>query len=110
MLMVVRTEKEKEAEAIFRKWGLDFAIVGKTTDDLRFRILHKGKVEADLPIKDLGDQAPEYDRPWVEKAKPDELAEIPEPKDYNAVLLRLVGSPDLASRRYVWEQYDHLIQ
>ncbi len=53
MLMVLRPEKEKEAEAIFRKWGLDFAIVGRTTDDLRFRVLHKGKVEADLPIKDL---------------------------------------------------------
>ena len=66
MLMVLRPEKEKEAEAIFRKWGLDFAIVGKTTDDLRFRVLHQGDEVANLPIKDLGDKAPEYDRPWVE--------------------------------------------
>ena len=58
MLMVLRPEKEPEAEAIFRKWGLDFAIVGRTTDDLRFRVLHQGKVEADLPIKELGDEAP----------------------------------------------------
>ena len=58
MLMVLRPEKEAEAEAIFRKWDLDFAIVGETTDDLRFRVLHKGEVEADLPIKELGDQAP----------------------------------------------------
>ncbi|MEX2319364.1 MAG: phosphoribosylformylglycinamidine synthase subunit PurL, partial [Bauldia sp.] len=58
MLMVLRPEKQAEAEAIFRKWGLDFAIVGRTTDDLRFRVLHGGKVEADLPIKDLGNQAP----------------------------------------------------
>ena len=65
MLMVLRPEQEAEAEAIFRKWGLDFAVVGRTTDDLRFRVLHKGKVEADLPIKDLGDQAPEYDRPYT---------------------------------------------
>jgi phosphoribosylformylglycinamidine synthase len=109
MLMVLRPEKEAEAEAIFRKWGLDFAIVGRTTDDLRFRVLHRGRVEADLPIKDLGDKAPEYDRPWIEKPKPAPLGPVPEPNDYNAVLLRLVGSPDLSSRRHVWEQYDHLI-
>jgi phosphoribosylformylglycinamidine synthase len=109
MLMVLRPEQEAEAEAIFRKWGLDFAVVGRTTDDLRFRVLHKGKVEADLPIKDLGDQAPEYDRPWTARPKPAALGPVPEPNDYNAALLRLVGSPDLSSRRHVWEQYDHLI-
>src|SRR3954454_9237548 len=59
MLMVLRPEKEEEAEAIFRKWGLDFAIVGYTTDDLRFRVLHQGDEAANLPIKDLRDQAPE---------------------------------------------------
>ena len=69
MLMVLRPEKEEEAEAIFRKWGLDFAIVGHTTDDLRFRVLHQGEEVANLPIKDLGDQAPEYDRPWAEPKK-----------------------------------------
>ena len=63
MLMVLKPGKEEEAEAIFRKWGLDFAIVGQTTDDLRFRVIHRGKVEADLPIKELGDEAPLYDRP-----------------------------------------------
>ena len=63
MLMVLDPAKEKEAEAVFRKWGLDFAIVGKTTDNLRFVVKHRGKVEADLPIKELGDQAPLYDRP-----------------------------------------------
>ena len=74
MLMVLRPEKEEEAEAIFRKWGLDFAIVGHTTDDLRFRVLHRGEEVANLPIKDLGDQAPEYDRPWTEPNKPAPLA------------------------------------
>ena len=66
MLMVLRPEKETQAKAIFTKWGLDFAIVGETTDDLRFRIHHKGEEVANLPIKELGDEAPEYDRPWVE--------------------------------------------
>jgi len=56
--MVLDPEKEEEAEAIFKKWGLDFAIVGTTTDDLRFRVLHQGEEVANLPIKELGDEAP----------------------------------------------------
>jgi phosphoribosylformylglycinamidine synthase II len=111
MLMVLRPEKEKEAEAIFHKWGLDFAIVGKTTDDLRFRVLHQGDEVADLPIKDLGDQAPEYDRPWTEPKKPTPLGASDAPQaDVAEALLKLLGGPDLSSRRWVWEQYDTLIQ
>ncbi|TPL01288.1 MULTISPECIES: phosphoribosylformylglycinamidine synthase subunit PurL [unclassified Mesorhizobium] len=111
MLMVLRPEKEEEAEAIFRKWGLDFAIVGKTTDDLRFRVIHQGDEVANLPIKDLGDQAPEYDRPWVEARKPAPLAANDTPKaDVADALLKMLGGPDLSSRRWVWEQYDTLIQ
>ncbi len=66
MLMVLKPEKEKEAEAIFRKWGLDFAIVGETTPTKRFIVRHGGAVMADLPIKELGDEAPVYDRHFVE--------------------------------------------
>ncbi|MEJ1161031.1 phosphoribosylformylglycinamidine synthase subunit PurL [Prosthecomicrobium sp. N25] len=112
MLMVLHPEKEAEAEAVFRKWGLDFAVVGRTTDTLRFVVRHQGEVMADLPIKDLGDQAPEYDRPWVESARrePVDPASVPEPADYGQALLTLIGSPDLASRRWVVEQYDHFVQ
>ena len=111
MLMVLRPEKEKQAEAIFTKWGLDFAIVGKTTDDLRFRVLHQNEEVANLPIKDLGDQAPEYDRPWVEPARPAPLAAGDAPQaDIADALLKMLGGPDLSSRRWVWEQYDTLIQ
>ncbi|TGP52951.1 phosphoribosylformylglycinamidine synthase subunit PurL [bacterium M00.F.Ca.ET.230.01.1.1] len=111
MLMVLRPEKEEEAEAIFRKWGLDFAIVGRTTDDLRFRVIHQGDEVANLPIKELGDQAPEYDRPWVEAKKPAPLAANDAPKaDVADALLKMLGGPDLSSRRWVWEQYDTLIQ
>ncbi|MEZ5870386.1 MAG: phosphoribosylformylglycinamidine synthase subunit PurL [Nitratireductor sp.] len=112
MLMVLRPEKEAEAEAIFVKWGLDFAIVGKTTDDLRFRILHQGEEVANLPIKELGDEAPEYDRPWTAVERPADLpaSQVPAVPDFNTALLKLVGSPDLSSRRWVWEQYDTLIQ
>ena len=69
MLMVLKPEKEKEAEAIFRKWGLDFAVVGETTPTKRFVVKHGGEVMADLPIKELGDEAPVYDRPFVEAPK-----------------------------------------
>ncbi|MCP4386490.1 MAG: phosphoribosylformylglycinamidine synthase subunit PurL [Hyphomicrobiales bacterium] len=111
MLMVLRPDLQAAAEAVFRKWGLDFAVVGKTTDDLRFRVLHDGRVEADLPIKDLGDEAPEYDRPHSPAIAPTSMGETPsEPDSYDDVLVRILGSPDMCSRRWVWEQYDHLIQ
>ncbi|MCY1668845.1 phosphoribosylformylglycinamidine synthase subunit PurL [Rhizobium sp. SL86] len=112
MLMVLRPEKEEEAKAIFVKWGLDFAIVGKTTDDLRFRIIHQGEEVANLPIKDLGDQAPEYDRPWqASNGRPPLPADaVAAPSDYNEALLKLVGSANQSSRRWVYEQYDTLIQ
>jgi phosphoribosylformylglycinamidine synthase subunit PurL len=111
MLMVLKPGKEAEAEAIFRKWGLDFAIVGRTTDDLRFRVIHGGEVKADLPIKELGDEAPVYDRPHV--TTPAQAIVDPATASTNLspgeALLELIGSPDLASKRWVWEQYDHFI-
>ena len=112
MLMVLKPEKEDEAKAIFRKWGLDFAIVGVTTDTLRFIVNHQGETVADLPIKELGDEAPEYDRPWVESPKRETLAAgtIAEPDDYAAALLTLIGNANGASRRWVYEQYDTLVQ
>ena len=111
MLMVLHPAKAEQAEAIFRKWGLDFAIIGKTTDTLRFVVKHHGETMADLPIKELGDEAPLYDRPYVETPKRHVLdpENIPSPVSNRAALLRLIGSPDLASKRWVWEQYDHLI-
>jgi len=112
MLMVLRPEMEADAQAIFEKWGLDFAIVGRTTDDLRFRVFHGGEVVADLPIKELGDEAPEYDRPWRETGlySPLPANRVTEPDDYGETLLSLVGSPNNSARRWVYEQYDTLIQ
>jgi phosphoribosylformylglycinamidine synthase len=109
MLMVLDPAKETEAQAIFHKWDLDFAIVGKTTDTLRFVIKHQGEVMADLPIKQMGDEAPEYDRPWVEPKTPPVLTNVPAPNDLKAAILKIVGSPDMCSRRWVFEQYDSLI-
>ena len=111
MLMVLRPDKEAEAEAIFSKWGLDFAIVGKTTDDKRFRVAHQGEEVANLPIRELGDEAPEYGRPWTKPkiADPVDAASLP-PVDVADALLQLLGSANGCSRRWVWEQYDTLIQ
>lgn len=109
--MVLDPAREAEAEAIFTKWGLDFAVIGKTTDTLRFVIKHGGEVKADLPIKELGDQAPLYDRPWVPTpTKPViDPTSITPPMSNSDALLKLIGSPDQSSKRWVWEQYDHLI-
>src|SRR6201986_5160304 len=111
MLMVLKPEKEKEAEAIFRKWGLDFAVVGHTTPSKRFRVKHGGDVMADLPIKELGDEAPLYDRPHVASPALSVIAarEVKSPLSISAALEKLMATPELCSRRWVWEQYDHVI-
>jgi phosphoribosylformylglycinamidine synthase len=111
MLMVLRPEKEKEAEDIFRKWGLDFAIVGETTPTRRFLIRHHGDTLADLPIKELGDEAPVYNRPFVETPKQPAIdaKDVKHPLSVADALLKLIGTPDLCSKRWVWEQYDHII-
>jgi phosphoribosylformylglycinamidine synthase subunit PurL len=111
MLMVLKPEKEPEAEAIFRKWGLDFAVIGRTTDTRRFVVRLGGEVKADLPIKELGGEAPLYDRPWT-KTPPSPVldpAAILPPTPTGAALLKLLGSPDLCSKRWIAEQYDTLI-
>jgi phosphoribosylformylglycinamidine synthase len=109
MLMVLDPDKEEEAEAIFRKWGLDFAVIGKTTDTKRFVIKHKGEIKADLPIKELGDEAPLYDRPHQPSPKLPVVTGVAAPMANGAALLKLLATPDLCSKRWVWEQYDHLI-
>jgi phosphoribosylformylglycinamidine synthase len=111
MLMVLRPEKEKEAEAVFRKWGLDFAVVGETTASKRFIVCHGGEVKADLPIKELGSEAPVYDRPHIATPKLPviDAASVPAPVGIAEALERILGAPDMCSKRWVWEQYDHVI-
>jgi phosphoribosylformylglycinamidine synthase subunit PurL len=111
MLMVLKPEKEKEAEAVFRKWGLDFAVVGETTDSKRFIVRHQGETMADLPIKELGSEAPVYHRPFVQMEKPAvvDAGSVPAPENIAGALETLIGTPDLCSKRWVWEQYDHII-
>jgi phosphoribosylformylglycinamidine synthase len=111
MLMVLKPEKEQQAEAIFRKWGLDFAVVGETTPTKRFIVRLGGEVMADLPIKELGDEAPLYDRPHLPTPKPAVVpaADVTPPVQTGDALMRLIGAPDLCCKRWVWEQYDHVI-
>src|SRR6187549_2346162 len=100
MLMVLKPEKEKQAEAIFKKWGLDFAVVGYTTPSKRFVVKHGGDVMADLPIKELGDEAPLYDRPHVASALLPVMRaqDVKPPIGISAALEKLIGTPELCSR------------
>jgi phosphoribosylformylglycinamidine synthase len=108
MLMVLNPAMEAEAKAIFDKWDLDFAIVGHTIAEDRFLIRHGGEIKADLPLKALSGTAPEYDRPWVETPPPAPLGAVPE-IDVAEALVALMGSPNLCSRAWVWQQYDHMV-
>ena len=111
MLMILKPERQDEAKAIFTKWGLDFAVIGHTTDTQRMVIKHKGNIEADLPVPVLANSAPQYTRPHVEPAKPARI--LPEwvkaPNSILSALRELMGGPHLASRRWIWEQYDHMV-
>jgi phosphoribosylformylglycinamidine synthase len=111
MLMVLKPEKEEEAEAIFRKWGLDFAVVGETMPNRRFVVRHGDEVMADLPIKELGDEAPVYHRQFAESPPRPVIkaAEVRAPMPIADALELLIATPDLCSKRWVWEQYDHII-
>ncbi len=105
MLMVLRPEKEAEAKAVFDKWDLDFAIVGETIPEDKFIIEHKGKVMADLPLRALSGNAPEYDRPHVPTPAAAELAPVPEVDAIDA-LKAIIGSMNYCSRQWVYQQYD----
>jgi phosphoribosylformylglycinamidine synthase len=111
MLMVLQQGREAEAERIFRKWELDFAVIGKLTDTGRLVLRYGGRVAADMPVAPLSEKMPEYARAWVPTpARPAvDAASVPAPKDYAATLKKLLGSPDLASKRWIWDQYDHMV-
>ncbi len=108
MLMVIQPGKEKLAFDVFEKWELDVAQIGKTTDTGRLVLKHNRKKVCDIPIAPLADDAPNYDRPHV-KPEPRpvlDAADIHETQDYNDALLRIMTSPNIASKRWIWEQYD----
>ena len=108
MLAILKPGREAEGYRIFEKWGLDAATIGMTTDTGRIVLKHKGEVVCDLPLSPLSDDAPLYDRPWTEPAARPRLtaAEVPPPADYGQALIALMSCPDMASKRWLWEQYD----
>ncbi len=111
MLMVLKPGSEDMARGIFEKWDLDFAIVGTLTDSGRMVLKMNGDVVGDLPIQPLADSSPEYDRPWIPTPKRKLISphDITPPQDLNAILKTLIGCPNMASKRWIWEQYDHMV-
>ncbi|NNC59065.1 MAG: phosphoribosylformylglycinamidine synthase subunit PurL, partial [Erythrobacter sp.] len=112
MLMVLKPGKEAMAEKIFRKWELDFAVIGEVTDTQRMVLEFDGEVVCDIPLGPLADEAPLYERPTLSSeeykawAKVAPLGEVPKSNDICGDLLKLIATPDLASRRWIAEQYD----
>ncbi len=116
MLVVVKPENEDAIKKIFSKWDLNAAVIGRVTDDGVLRIRRNGRIEAEIPSKvlALGEGAPVYVRASSRPEYLDDLANfdpatLPEPSDYNSILKRLLGSPNIASKRYVYEQYDFMV-
>ena len=111
MLMVLRPDREEQARAIFAKWELDFATIGRITDTGRIVVRHQGQVEADIPLTPLSEQAPLYHRPTTETPRPEPLsaARIEDRLGLARALERLVACPDLCSRAWIWDQYDALV-
>jgi phosphoribosylformylglycinamidine synthase len=106
MLIVLRPDREDLARGIFAKWDLDFAIVGRLTDTGRIVVKHGGRTEADIPLAPLAEQAPLYHRPTEATEKPAPLAAVPLRMGLGDALITLIGSADLCSRAWVWDQYD----
>ena len=113
MLMILKPGHEAAAEKIFQKWELDFAIIGNLTDTGRIVCKRNGKVEIDIKVEPLVEQSPVYNRPWEPTPKQAEVsaAHYPLPKGETplTILQKLMASPDLCSRRWIWEQYDSLV-
>jgi phosphoribosylformylglycinamidine synthase len=107
MLAILKPGEEHIAKAIMEKWDLDYAVIGYTTDTGRLVLEFDGAIVCDIPIGPLSEDAPKYDRPWV-KTPPQpsvtsiEIGEL----DFGAAILKLLSCPDIASKRWVWEQYD----
>jgi phosphoribosylformylglycinamidine synthase len=108
MLAVLKPGREADGRRIFEKWGLDAAVIGHTTDTGRLVLTRQGETVCDIPLAPLTEDAPLYHRPWVEPHAEPHLdpARVPAPADWEAAVLTLLAAPDVASKRWLWEQYD----
>ena len=109
MLMVLRPDRQDVARAIFDKWELDFAVIGTLTDTGHIVIKHQGRIEADIPLDPLAEQAPMYRRPMTDTPKQPPLGPVADPVGLGPALMTLIACPDLASRAWVWNQYDSTV-
>jgi len=108
MLIIVKPGREHVAERIFRKWDLDVATIGKTAGHGRLVLRHKGETVCDLPLDPIGENAPKYERPWfpAEARASIDSKTLRAPEHLGETLAALTGSPDMASKRWIWSQYD----
>jgi phosphoribosylformylglycinamidine synthase len=111
MLMILKPGSEEAAKAVITKWGLDFAVIGETTDTGRLIVRHRGAVEADMPVTKLANSAPMYERPYVLVEPPAEVSpgDVKAPPSILGALRQMMASSHLCSRRWIWEQYDHMV-
>ncbi len=109
MLLVAEKGREHEVFGVFRKWGLDAVTIGQVTDDGLLRVKQHGEIVAEIPNRELADEAPLYDRPHVAPLSPAPAPAIPQ-GDAPADLLRLLASCDVCSKRWIWEQYDYMVR
>jgi len=115
MLLVAKPGHEDAVREIFAKWELEAVTVGKVTDDGRLKLTFRGETVADIPVRQLADEAPRYDRPiaapqWVEALQGLDVEALPEPSDYGEVLEALLASPTIASKEWIFGQYDHMVR
>jgi phosphoribosylformylglycinamidine synthase II len=115
MLLVAQKGREEEVFRVFQKWGLDAVEVGRVTSDAKMRVLQHGEVVAEVPNAALTEDAPVYKRPLA-RWEPPVSREMPEnikltaSGDFTEPLMRLLASPSICSKRWVWQQYDHMVQ
>ncbi len=108
MLAVLKPGREDDGHRIFKKWGLDAAVIGMTTNTGRLILNHHGEVVCDVPLAPLFDDAPLYDRPWTQPVLHPRLepSSVPAPESWVDAVLSVLTCPDMASKRWIWEQYD----
>jgi len=115
MLLVVEKGKENEVKEIFSRWDLEAVEIGKVTDDGFLRVKNNGKVVVEIPAKALSEDAPKYNRPIKQPLNKSEiqkldLNKIPQPEDFNEAFIKIISSPTIASKHWVYEQYDHMVR
>ncbi|UKJ74287.1 phosphoribosylformylglycinamidine synthase subunit PurL [Azospirillum brasilense] len=113
MLIILKPGREEVAKAIFDKWELDFAVIGTLTDNGKLVIKMHGQTWCDMPIAPVSNASPLYDRPWEPTPAAAELEDavraLPADKSLGDILEKIMSCPDQASKRWIWEQYDSLV-